>query len=269
MVSHPHSVVESPVEVSYWSPTTASFSSPPIQPRQYSFKPKRPSRLGVVEERMLGVSTMRSIGDRMKNMMPWVSRPTPVRNIRPGSRYRIDGDRSMIGGKSRSNTSSTFSTRVGGRYATISEGVDEAADTVGIGRTRNAGGIGNGRADDVVTQEDRDAVAGSVILIGDDFPTLESGSTGAHGTPSRPTAGTAANVKGRQVSPGNVKSPSINVNFQVEPPSPTLESLAVPVRDSVRRILRFTDYMHVPSSPLEHLPFFLHLPKRDLLCRLQ
>ncbi|KAF9445993.1 hypothetical protein P691DRAFT_232001 [Macrolepiota fuliginosa MF-IS2] len=233
MVSHPHSVVESPVEVSHWSPTTGGMSSPPDGPPRLSFnRPHRPSRLNPIEQRMPYTSTMRKIGDRVKSILPWVHRPIPVNNIghRPG--YRIDGGRS-----SRSNTSSTMETRKGNdRYQTISEADEEEVDAIGTGRTRNPGmsGIIVGARDDersVITGEDRDAVAGSVIIIGNRDISVESGSTGAHGTPVRPTprtGGAAMHPRRGMTVPESAVTPS--VNFQVEPPSPTLESFSASPR---------------------------------------
>lgn len=254
MVPNVHSLVDSPVEaeISYWSPTTASFNSPPVQRSSYSFKPRQPSRLGPggVEVQMPYKSTMRNIGDRVRNLMPWVSRPHPVTNIRPGSRYRIDGDQSTIGSKTRSNTLSTLTTtrKNSERYQAILEAGDEEIDVVRTGRTRGP--------KSTITDGDREAVAESVILIGDRDFTLESGSTGQHATPVRASARAAAAAvdyaRGRGL--GAVKSPeSARLNFQVEPPSPTLES--VPIQSPRNMpVVRFTNFQKFPDTNFIYFP---------------
>ncbi|KAF5346722.1 hypothetical protein D9756_010381 [Leucocoprinus leucothites] len=220
----PPSLVESPRAefVSRWSPTDTSVRSPPSHTRSntgvYSFNPRQ--RHPSIEQRMFGTSTIRSFGDRVKHLLPWVGgRPVPVNNILPGSDYRIDpANRST-----RTATLSTLSSKRGkGGYETISEDAGEDVDPIGTGRTR----VGAGRREMVatITEEERAAVAGSVILIGDQDFTLESGSTGH--SQRRQSTPRVANFRGRAATE-DIKSPSLRYDVSVEPPSPTLESMQI------------------------------------------
>jgi hypothetical protein len=155
--------------------------------------------------------------------MPWTTHPHPVTNVRPGSRYRIDGDQSSV--KTRSNTLSSLSTsrkHSGGKYRPIDDENNEYVRMMGAQRGTSTAEHGRGtRAE--ITDMDRDAVAESVILIGGDF-TLESGSSGQHSSRLRQsTKNSVAFARGHGIE-GILKTPeSAHPNVQVEPPSPTLD----------------------------------------------
>lgn len=125
---------------------------------------------------------------------------------------------------------------------------DEEIDVVRTGRTRGP--------KSTITDGDREAVAESVILIGDRDFTLESGSTGQHPTPVRASARAAAAAvdyaRGRGL--GAVKSPeSARLNFQVEPPSPTLESIPIQSPRNMP-VVRFTNFQKFPDTNFIYFP---------------
>jgi hypothetical protein len=124
------------------------------------------------------------------------------------------------------NTSSTLPKGVRGRYTTISEDDNEEVDAIGTGRTRINRKIGGAS---VVTDEDRVAVAESVLIIGEADFSLESGSSN-HGQQTR-SAPKAVPLRGGTTP--------VTVEFNVEPPSPTLESMRIASPSLVPKFLPF------------------------------
>lgn len=227
MVHNSHSLVESPVERSYWSPATDSPRH--VRPRLQHYQSP--------ELRVPYASTMRNIQERVRNLMPWTTHPHPVINVRPGSRYRIDGDQSST--KTRSNTMSSLSTsrkHSGGKYRTIDDKDNEYARMMGRAAGSTAEHGRRERAD--VTDMDREAVAESVILIGERDFTLESGSSGQHSSrPRQSKQNSVAFARGHGVE-GILKTPeSARPNVQVEPPSPTLDPHSPRAIPIVRAVL--------------------------------
>lgn len=230
MVPNRRHLVDSPIEAtSYWSPDTDI--------RQAS----HPNQS--VEHRVPFTSTMKNVRNRVRELMPWGIHPHPVINVRRGSRYRIDGD------QTRSNTLSSITTSRrhggGGTYRTIKEEDEEPEQMMGHAGDTSTAGHGH-RVRAAITAMDREAVEGSVILIGDRDFTLESGSTGQHSSHPRPNAKNSfslAYARGHGIE-GTLTTPeSAHPNVQVEPPSPTLNlhsPRAIPIVRAVHAILAWS-----------------------------
>jgi len=233
-----HHPVGPPAERSYWSPATDSLRHvrPPLQHKQSP------------ESRVPYASTMWSIQKRVRTLMPWATHPHPVTNVRPGSRYKIDGD--QMSTKTRSNTLSSLSTsrkHSGGKYHPIDGRDQEYTEMI-----RHAGGTSNTVPDRgtraEITDTDRDAVAESVIVIGDRDFTLESGSTGQHSSRQRLSKQNSLAFARDIGIEGILKTPeSAQPNVHVEPPSPTLDShspKAIPIVRATPLLFR------IPSNSL-------------------
>jgi hypothetical protein len=110
------------------------------------------------------------------------------------------------------------STKRGGNYEAISERDEEQPDLVATGRTRHGGRYAHD-ARSVITGEDGEAIANNIVIIGNPDNTVESGSSGYNHVSWAAQRGAPSRGLSR-----NAKSPSLDVDFLVEPPSPTLES---------------------------------------------